>query len=70
MAEDDMETARKAINCTKEFFKDMGLPSTLREVGIDETYFDVMAEKAAAGCKGSYAELTKEDIVHIYENAL
>lgn len=26
MAEDDMETARKAINCTKEFFKDMGLP--------------------------------------------
>ena len=70
MAEDDMETARKAINCTKEFFKDMGLPSTLREVGIDETYFDVMAEKAAAGCKGSYVELTKEDIVHIYENAL
>lgn len=48
----------------------MGLPSTLREVGIDETYFDVMAEKAAAGCKGSYVELTKEDIVHIYENAL
>ena len=70
MAEDDMETARKAINCTKAFFKDMGLPSTLREVGIDETYFDVMAEKAAAGCKGSYVELTKEDIVHIYENAL
>ena len=70
MAEDNMETARKAINCTRKFFKDMGLPSTLREVGIDETYFDIMAEKAAAGCKGSFVELTKEDIVHIYENAL
>lgn len=70
MAEDNLETARKAINCTRKFFKDMGLPSTLREVGIDETYFDIMAEKAAAGCKGSFVELTKEDIVHIYENAL
>lgn len=70
MAEDNMETARKAINCTRKFFKDMGLPSTLTEVGIDETYFDIMAEKAAAGCKGSFVELTKEDIVHIYENAL
>ena len=70
MAEDDMETARKAINCTREFFKNMGLPSTLREVGIDETYFDIMAEKAAAGCKGSFVELKKEDIIHIFERAL
>ena len=70
MAEENMETARKAINCTRKFFRDMGLPTTLREVGIDETYFDIMAEKAAAGCRGSFVELTKEDIIHIYENAL
>lgn len=68
--ESDMETARIAINRTKQFFKEMGLPGTLSQVGIDKTYFDIMAEKAAAGCKGSFVELKKDDIVHIFEKAL
>lgn len=69
-AEDNMEAAKKAIQCTKEFFKEMGLPATLTEVGIDRTYFDIMAEKAEAGCQGSFVELKKEDIISIFENAL
>lgn len=69
-AEDNMEISREAIRRTKEFFKEMGLPATLTEVGIDRTYFDIMAEKAEAGCQGSFVELKKEDIISIFENAL
>ena len=69
-AEDNMEISREAIRRTKEFFKEMGLPATLTEVGINRTYFDIMAEKAEAGCQGSFVELKKEDIISIFENAL
>lgn len=69
-AEDNMEISREAIRRTKEFFKEMSLPATLTEVGINRTYFDIMAEKAEAGCQGSFVELKKEDIISIFENAL
>ena len=68
-AEDNMEISREAIRRTKEFFKEMGLPATLTEVGINRTYFDIMGEKAEAGCQGSFVELKKEDIISIFENA-
>ena len=49
----------------------MGMPATLREVGItDEKNFEVMAQKAADGCKGSYVPLTKDDIIQIFRAAL
>lgn len=67
---DDMEIAKRAIACTRDFFRRMNLPSTLREVGIDETHFDIMAEKAAEGSVGSYVPLSKEDIISIYKAAL
>ena len=69
---DDMIAARKAIECTRDFlFNKMGMPSTLKEVGItDKTNFKVMAEKAAKGSVGSFVPLTAEDIEKIYEAAL
>ena len=69
--EDDTEVAKAAIAMTREFFfHRMGMPSTLSEVGItDETHFEIMAEKAAAGCKGSFVPLSKEDIVEIFRMA-
>jgi alcohol dehydrogenase class IV len=49
----------------------MGMPANLRAVGIDdEKNFRVMAEKAAAGSKGSFVPLTADDIVEIYRAAL
>lgn len=68
---DDAPVAREAIARTREFFTEtMHMPATLSEVGIaDEEHFDVMAEKAANGCKGSYVPLTKEDIVEIFRAA-
>ncbi|MED9805009.1 MAG: iron-containing alcohol dehydrogenase [[Clostridium] innocuum] len=68
---DPFEIAHEAIKKTKDYFVAMGIPTTMREVGIkDETNFDVMAEKAAADLKGAYVELTKEDVKNIYRAAL
>ena len=66
----EMEIARDAIRATKDFFKRMRLPSTLSELGIDDEYFDIMAEKAAAGCFGTFVELTKDDIISIFRASL
>jgi len=68
--EDDMEVGRQAIACTRDFFRKMNLPATLGEVGIDSTYFDIMAEKASAGSAGCFVPLSKEDVKAIYTAAL
>lgn len=68
--DDEMTIAKQSIACTREFFKQMNLPSTLRQVGIDETHLEVMAEKAAKSCDGAYVPLTKEAILSIYKAAL
>jgi alcohol dehydrogenase class IV len=48
----------------------MELPKNLREVGITEqTHFEKMAEKAAAGCVGCFVPLSKEDIIEIFKAA-
>ncbi len=66
---DPMDTARKTIQCTRDFFRSLGLPATLRDVGIDETHFDIMAEKAAASCGNSYVPLSKADVLQIFNAA-
>ena len=69
--DDEMALGREAIARTRAFFKRMGLPSTLREVGItDETNFEKMAEKAEKGCVGAFVPLSKDDIVGLYRRAL
>lgn len=40
---DRMQTAKKAIELTEEFFKSLGLPSKLSELGITDEHFDAMA---------------------------
>ncbi len=67
----DMEIAKAAIEKTKEFFKSIGLPATLNEIGIDETHFDVMAQKAAdCGLQYGFIPLDKNDVKKIYQMAL
>lgn len=67
---DKFDVAKEAIQKTKEYFLSMGIPMTLREVGIDETHFDIMAKKASEGMKGAYRELTPEDVKNIFKAAL
>lgn len=64
------EAAELAIQKTAEYFKAMGLPSRLSEVGIDEKYLDVMAEKAASRLKGTYEELSAEEVKQIFLEAM
>ncbi len=40
----DMEIASKAIDKTSEFFKSLGLPSTLSEMGVSAEHFEDMAD--------------------------
>ena len=69
--ENNMEIANKAINKTREFFSSLGIPSTLKEVGIDESKLEKMAEQATMfGALGSMKKLYKEDVLAIYKMAL
>lgn len=67
---DDFEIAHEAIRMTKDYFVEMGIATTLREVGIeDDRYFDIMAEKACVGLENAFVALTKEDVKEIYKRS-
>lgn len=67
---DKMEVAHKGIDALKDFFfRQLGLKSSLPEVGIDDTHFAAMAEKAVKNGDTQYAfkPLAKEDVIEIYK---
>lgn len=66
----EAEIALKAIEATAEYFKAMNLPATLCEVGIDDSKFDIMSEKAGAGLKKAFVPMDAEDVRTIFRNAL
>lgn len=70
--DDSFELASVAIDKLESFFKESGLPMTLSEFDIDETYFEEMAEKATYGNKLAtcFKPLTKDDVVAIYKMCL
>ncbi len=67
-----MEVAERAIEeLSTFFFRTLGLKSRLSEIGIDDTHFEQMSQKA---CKGGvlagFKPLGKEDIKKIFERCL
>lgn len=65
------ELAETAIEKTRAFFTSMGLPGTLREVGIDEEKLPLMAKKArTAKFDHTFVPLSEEDILNIYKMSL
>lgn len=68
--EDSMELANKGIDATENFFKECGIPMTLREVGIEETALHDMAVATTDhNDMGScYVGLTTDDIENILKN--
>lgn len=71
--EDDREAARKGIGLTEEFFKSLGLPSKLSEVGIDDSLIPQMAAEAVrtSSLKSrAYVKLDVSDVEQIYRNCL
>jgi alcohol dehydrogenase YqhD (iron-dependent ADH family) len=69
--EDKFKTAHSAIEKTKEFFASLNIPSTLREVGINEEKLEKMASQAArGGTIGNFRTLSSEDVLKIFKAAL
>lgn len=75
---DDAETARAGIAALVDFYKKMGLPTTMRELGVpDDSRFEEMAKKAVLGRsrdgieipQGNFRRLYSRDIAEIYKIA-
>ncbi|NMA86945.1 MAG: iron-containing alcohol dehydrogenase [Tissierellia bacterium] len=70
---DKYEIARESIDKTKEFFISLGIPMTLKEVGIGEENLEIMAKAAIdhkGGLVGNFKPLYYEDVLAIYKKAL
>ena len=72
--DDVMSNAGKAIDLTAEFFKKIGLPSKLSEIGIDDTHFDEMADHVSKFWFGDFKDairpLEREDLINILKGCL
>ena len=66
------EIAEKAIQATYDFFKEIGIPMTLKEVGIDNSRLQEMAHHVAVneGLEHAWRPLTEQDILNIYTASL
>jgi alcohol dehydrogenase YqhD (iron-dependent ADH family) len=70
--ENPEKTALDGINRLTEFYKSIGLPTTLKEIGITEKDFEEIAAKCRMsdqGTVGNFVKLTKEDVVNILKLA-
>ena len=70
----DEETAMRGIEAMEDFYRQIGMPTSLRELGVEVSEEQIlqMAEscmKGAGGKKGSAKVLLKEDIAEIYRMA-
>ena len=68
----EMEIAEKAIQSIHDFYREIGLPMTLREVGFDGSRIDEMAHHIAVneGLENAWAPLYEEDIAAILRDCL
>ena len=62
-----MKLANAAIDATESFFKSLGIPMTLHEVGIDDSKFALMARRSIelGALESSYVPLNEEDVIAI-----
>lgn len=70
---DHMEIAKLAIEKTSEYFKSLGIPMTLREVGIGEEKLEIMAADVIEymeGPVGNFKALNYNDILTIFKKSL
>lgn len=68
-----MKTALAGIQATEDFYKSLGMPSTLKELGVEEERLEEMAEKCTNMGKRTLAgirELGKAEMMEIYKMAM
>lgn len=72
--DDKKAIAYQTIEVLQSYIKDdLGLPVSLSEIGVDDTYFDKMKVKACYGgevLSRGYRPLTQEDCLNIYKMCL
>jgi alcohol dehydrogenase YqhD (iron-dependent ADH family) len=66
-----MDVARQGIAATRDFLSSLGLPSTLREVGVQEEDLDLMAQKSLVWGPpmGDFGQLDLAGIREIFQRA-
>lgn len=66
-----MEAAHLAIQSLREISKDVGIPSTLKEMGVKEEDFELMAENALkdGNAFSNPRNGTKNDIIELFKQA-
>lgn len=70
---DKYDIANEAIDKTREFFNSIGLPQTLKEVGIGEENLEKMAQDGIddkGGVIGNFKPLYYDDVLEILKRAL
>ena len=71
---DDTATALKGVEAMEEFYREIGMPTNLKELGLELTEEQVLelAEKCDAATRGNLGaakHLTREDMAEIYRRA-
>lgn len=72
-SKDKYDIAHEAIDNTREYFKSLGIPMRLKDVGIGEENLEKMAKAAIEhkdGVVGNFKPLEYEDVLNIYKMAL
>lgn len=66
------EYRKAAVDAVKKLSVDVGIPSTLTDVGVKEEDVNFLADFALAGActPGNPKDVTKEDIVKLYQSML
>jgi alcohol dehydrogenase YqhD (iron-dependent ADH family) len=66
----DHAIAKKGIEKTRTFFTSLGMPRTLREVGVQEDKLKDIAEITVMyGGIGKFKKLSKDDVLEILKHA-
>ena len=71
--ENPMETALAGIQATEDYFKSLGMPVNLRELGVEPEKIGEMAEKCTNYGKRTLPgirELGKQEMMEIYRLAM
>lgn len=64
-----LEVAGEGVQCTRDFFNEIGAPATLTELGIPESAIDDLAARTDMSC-WAYKKMTRDDVRAILHMAL
>ena len=64
-----LEVAQEGVQCTRDFFNEIGAPATLTELGIPESAIDDLVARTDMSC-WAYKEMSRKDVKAILHMAL